>query len=612
MAMGWFEGALRDFFFMIDKGVYGLLEAAYNIITEIAQTQIFKEGTITTFTRRIYVLIGVFMLFKVAFSLISMFLNPDSFSDAKSGGGKLIQRIAVSLIMLVMVPFVFEKAYDLQDIVINDNILPSIILGGATDPDHTKQTYQNAGKMISVTVFKSFFRNDGTRYQEDASVKEIYEADASSGITIQDFSTLVRSGRNNRFYFDYSILLSSIAGGLIAWIMIMFCFDVAVRTIKLGFLQLIAPIPVLSYIDTKKGDKVFQTWLTTCISTYLDLFMRFIAIYFVVFVLSELTGEGGIFYGGLDNANVWVRVFVIFGLLLFAKEAPQLIYDILGIKQPKKGFTLNPFNKLQQVPLVGWASGQVVGRTAGAYEAALHDQSGHPIIAAAGGFFGAGDELKGKIKMMGNDAGAQTVRPLHTGISAGYEIATGNKYRSHAPLTDLFKGRGEKDKEYYKGIRGQLQNQLSDVQLRKNNVSEAYNDLSERWRKASDPKEKQELQRKMEEAREYWNELSKVEGTLNGKIGVANDQIKDVERRFNLDKSPMDDLNEIEDILASDKNYLQRALEKDGVTVPEFLNDNKKSSSSSQVASSSSNQDTSSSDAAQRHREVVKHRKNRK
>ena len=96
MSDNWFNDLIRGFLFWLDSLVYGLVEGAYNIMSELARTTILGFDTIVEFADRLYVLIGIFMLFKVAFSLINMFLNPDSFTDSKNGGGKLVQRIVIA------------------------------------------------------------------------------------------------------------------------------------------------------------------------------------------------------------------------------------------------------------------------------------------------------------------------------------------------------------------------------------------------------------------------------------------------------------------------------------------------------------------------------------
>ena len=63
------------------------------------------------------------MLFKLSFSLITYVVNPDDFSDKSKGFGKLIQNAVISLAMLVLVPYAFQMAFNLQAKILDDNLL---------------------------------------------------------------------------------------------------------------------------------------------------------------------------------------------------------------------------------------------------------------------------------------------------------------------------------------------------------------------------------------------------------------------------------------------------------------------------------------------------------
>ena len=87
------------------------------------------------------------------------------------------------------------------------------------------------------------------------------------------------------FVFSYMYVVATAAGAFLCYILLLFCFDIAIRSVKLGFLQLIAPIPLISKIDPKKGDEVFSKWVKECTSTYALLFIRLLAIYFAIYMI---------------------------------------------------------------------------------------------------------------------------------------------------------------------------------------------------------------------------------------------------------------------------------------------------------------------------------------
>ena len=63
-------------------------------------------------------------------------------------------------------------------------------------------------------------------------------------------------------------------------ILIGFAIDVSIRAFKLLLLQMIAPVPVMSYIDPKSSkDGAFASWLKSLSSTFIEIFLKLGVIY---------------------------------------------------------------------------------------------------------------------------------------------------------------------------------------------------------------------------------------------------------------------------------------------------------------------------------------------
>jgi len=122
-----------------------------------------------------------------------------------------------------------------------------------------------------------------------------------------------------------------------AFLMVGFCIDVAIRAFKLVILRMIAPIPVISYINPKSAkDGAFSAWSKALISTWIDLFTRLGILYFVLYMIDTIILKGNFELGDLGFfRNAVVIAFLIIGLLFFARQAPKFIMDILGIKGGK-------------------------------------------------------------------------------------------------------------------------------------------------------------------------------------------------------------------------------------------------------------------------------------
>ena len=395
----WFQQIIRTFFFTIDINLYELIIILYNFIIDISRTTILSQGQIKEFAERIQMLLGVFMLFKVAMSLITYVVNPDEFSDKSKGFAKLWQNAIISLIMLILTPYIFGMAYDLQNLLLEKNTLATLIMGGESD----NEFLNTGGQQLAYSSMIPFFRpnsglsnldscstlfdsNDNTMFNDSckASMLEFLGNESNKDIVVGNYTTGVEkrnfyltfkletanANHDGEFLMDYKILLSTASAIVIALIMITFCMDVALRSVKLAFLQLISPIPIISYIDPKSGkDGMFKKWYQMCFSTYLSLFVRLLALYFGLYIINQVIETGFInVLTGEKVDSAWINLIMIIGVLMFVKQLPKIL-EGFGIKLDGGGkFQLNPFKKIDDEVLGGK---QIRGAVAGAGAAGL-------------------------------------------------------------------------------------------------------------------------------------------------------------------------------------------------------------------------------------------------
>ena len=414
---------LRIMFLFLDGIIYWVVNMVYQLFMRIAQSTIFSPKTINQFATRIYVLLGVIMLFRVAIAMVNYIVNPDQFSDAKEGGASLIKKMVMVLVGIIAVPYVFDMAFTLQRIVLSNNVIGSIILGSSVNSGDLKDRgldpIEIGGRVMSYQSFSAFFRVDdyfdsegkctmpvpdsGNPHSYQQWIGECQEAIETASETTHtkgyastvaetlakaydevDMYVLTRSpisgysvkvNNEDTFVIDYTLLISSACGVFIVWILIVFCIDIAVRAIKLGFLQLIAPIPLVSYLAPgEKGKKTLNNWVSECTKTYIDLFIRLAAIFFVIFIIVAICTPPYIqdVVTGDKISDPFVYVFIILGALMFAKQIPELLKNLLGVDLGGKGFTLNPMKKIREGAVFGdkvagglGLAGRTAGRVAG-------------------------------------------------------------------------------------------------------------------------------------------------------------------------------------------------------------------------------------------------------
>ena len=389
----WFQKLIRQFFFALDNIIYGFMGDVYNLLIVIARTSILSQSDIINMADKIYKLLAVFMVFKVTFSLIMYIVNPDDFSDKSKGVSKLGLNIVISLGLLVLTPYIFNAAIQLQTIVLEDNSLAELILGNEND-ETSSNFFSKAGDVIVYNTMRPFFLPNSSidGMQDCISVdKKCFDAmgkftennsnfstttlgNYENGYQVNDFDLVFRQDlalatdkKNDNFIMQYRFLFSTILGVVVVLILISFCMDVALRSIKLAFLQLIAPVPIISYVDPKSGkDGLFKKWYQMCLKTYASLFLRLIALYFAIYIIGKL-GTMTDIVDGSTQTNFFVFLFILIGALMFAQQFPKIL-EGLGLKLDGGGFQLNPIKKFKNEALGGK---KIVGFTKGLAGAGL-------------------------------------------------------------------------------------------------------------------------------------------------------------------------------------------------------------------------------------------------
>ena len=85
------------------SGIFMIVAKVYDIMLQIVRRDYIMDATyLEQFATTIYVLAGVFMLFRTVIGLIQMLINPDQINDKQAGAGKIVTRIITCVIMLMV------------------------------------------------------------------------------------------------------------------------------------------------------------------------------------------------------------------------------------------------------------------------------------------------------------------------------------------------------------------------------------------------------------------------------------------------------------------------------------------------------------------------------
>lgn len=378
--------------------VYSVIGILYEVFNAISNINLFNKEIFEGFTQRMYVVIGVAMLFIFAYNLILMIINPE---DKKSTGqmSKVVKETIISLVLVILLPTLFNYMAIFQKHIIDSNIISKIILGTTTGSENTACNFDEykslevsglkldvlkaecndfygapasvrGARILTPTLLNAFLyptqfdfntceefikscngsdlKSCSSQGVEDVSDskysnKELcgqfyynikmseYTGSAKYILYNSYFSDVLKDDNGKILSFNYVL---AIIGGVLAIIMFAsYTIMIGVRVAKLGFLEMIAPIPVMMRIIPKQKEALFDKWLKELKNTYLDVFVRLVIINFALY---SVTLVPGIFdqlkLQGEYNIAVMLlaKAVVILGILQFAKETPSLIKEFFG------------------------------------------------------------------------------------------------------------------------------------------------------------------------------------------------------------------------------------------------------------------------------------------
>ena len=297
----------------IDRNAYFILSIAYQIFFNVATAELFSNALVKDFYYRCQLIIGVFMLFKFAVTILEGIVDPNKATDKKAGAGKIVSRIITSLVILALITpinipnprnewerqlnnngIIFGALYSLQNRILSNNTIGKLVLGTTeTEENNNNNTSVTGGtatasNRFASSILRAFLRinlepdkskwkteegKDPEYFNENRAcpnmsnkVLNIYknpDANPQELLTLVNVDCETASGSGlaslwgsikklagaGTYAFAYSFLLSGISALIIAIVLIGYTVDIAIRAIKLAVLRLIAPIPIISHMS---------------------------------------------------------------------------------------------------------------------------------------------------------------------------------------------------------------------------------------------------------------------------------------------------------------------------------------------------------------------------
>ena len=359
---------IRKVCIFFDKGLLGLLDNAYTIIFDIAGVNI-DASAFDDITKKLYIIIGIFSLFRIAVFLINALIDPEKLTESGKGISNIFARFLIMLVILVITPFLFSELYTIQNTIVTENVIPRIILnkdiygnvagGNATVSD----IGESAGKQMQSVIFGALVTINEDAFDNQSDETQVYYVPkqnvtcnsecinalnnysvnlAKGSLTASEVKDNINTlatiddgngGKEKVYVYNYIPLVTGLAGGFITYMMFSFAIDLAVRIFELIVLQVLSPIFIVTFVDPKSSSSgPFSKWLKAVGQSYVSLFLRLGLICLMVLLTSWLNTSDTFLKLFATSSGFLTKLIIMAGLLIFVKKLPSWIAAMFGIE----------------------------------------------------------------------------------------------------------------------------------------------------------------------------------------------------------------------------------------------------------------------------------------
>ncbi len=392
----WILKQARKFGFYFDQLLIKYANQIYNYFTEVLNGTLFTKDVIDHFTSRAYILVGIFIFFKLCIIAIKYIASPEQFLDSKTGGEQLIKRILFGSLIIIALPLIFDIAMGIQSAIIKDNVIEKLLL-----PDYVYEDLQrnkgNEGKRIGMTILSGLFGwNSSVPHDSDYLKYQLMLKNDDPNII--DYKS-INDEYNGAYKFSYVPIVSTLAIGYFLLTLIRYTMEIVYRSIKLLFLQVIAPFSIVKYMLDPSDNDSLKKWLNTTISTYILIFIRMLTLWFIAMMTYYLkngipSSDGTVSLLQSDTDGV-LKALIVLGMFAFLKELPKLISELFGYNLQDNEAIGGILNQATGA-IKGWATGVVGMKTmkdSGMYTAQIASSIGSGVAgagSAVASVYGAG------------------------------------------------------------------------------------------------------------------------------------------------------------------------------------------------------------------------------
>lgn len=270
--------------------------------------------------------------------------NANIASSDNSNAGKALQNIALSSLITIDKNYLVKNGAQCKYEEIKDEN------GKVTGYDYTKITNENNYGFCPLICISN---NDGTCTPQGGYVygekcdwpncrnavdtyNEMYVNEDMSPSKLASYvgvsKKIEENGEKQEVYvYNYMFIITGVVGVAMTYIIISFAIDIAIRMFELIVLEILSPLFIATFVDPKSAQSgPFKNWLSAVGKSYASLYLR-LAIIALMILLVSIINQSKMFQS-MGEVSGGAKIFMVIGLLIFAKKAPKWIGDMIGIK----------------------------------------------------------------------------------------------------------------------------------------------------------------------------------------------------------------------------------------------------------------------------------------
>ena len=171
----------------LDGFIYSAITKLYKVYILLAGARLLTNDAFTTIANQIYIVVGVAMLFVLAYAIIRAIVDPDQMTKGNYSGANIVKGVIIAVIGLAITPVIFNVAYQGQDIILKQNVIGKMFFasdvndkydyniqlpGGGTQSGtvNASTAMEDAGNIVAIYIWQTFFYPSETNAVDETKI----------------------------------------------------------------------------------------------------------------------------------------------------------------------------------------------------------------------------------------------------------------------------------------------------------------------------------------------------------------------------------------------------------------------------------------------------------